>query len=383
MTKNSDNNAEAFSRHVLVVAGEASGDIHGARVLERLIQLRPGLTFFGLGGPALHAQGLDLVGDPECLNIVGLSEVIGGLGRILALRKKLLLQVDVRKPRVALLVDLPGFNLNLAYQLRKRGVKVVYYIAPQAWAWQKSRVKKIRDRVDRLCVIFPFEEKFFKDEGIRASYVGHPLMEDTGMKPEMEQGTGNVIALVPGSRAKEIERMLPAMAATARLLKRRVGSLEFVVPVAPGVDEQRIKGILDQEGVEAQLVAGGAHVALARARAAIVTSGTATLEAAIHGVPMVVVYRISRASYTLVRPLYHLKNFCIVNILAGKTVVPELLQGDVRPDLLADKITELLDDGPLRQKMLNELHEVVETLRGPGPSRMVADALIMAMEESA
>ncbi len=370
-----------YSDSVLVVAGEASGDLHGARVASELKKKVPGLKLFGVGGKRLVEQGLEQLGDPECLNMVGLSEVLLGLPRVLALRQKIFAEVHRRKPRVALLVDLPGFNLNLALHLRKQGVRVVYYIAPQAWAWRKGRVKKIRRRVDKLCVIFPFEEKFFKDAGVAATFVGHPLMEEDARA--IPAGHDKKLALVPGSRRTEILRLLPAMAKAARLLQDRSGPFDIVLPVAPGLDKGWIRGIIKDAGIEARLVDGGATKALRGAWAAYVASGTATLEAAICQVPMVAVYRVSRITYAMVRPMYHLKYFCIVNILAGKKVVPELLQGSVRPDIMATELEPMLEPGPGRQLVQEELKEVVARLKGPKPSEKVSRLILDFLEACA
>lgn len=371
--------ADLSFRDVLVIAGEASGDLHASRVVSALGDMLPGLRVFGLGGQELLGQQLDLLAKPDCLNLVGLSEVIGSLGRVLALRKSILKEVDRRKPKAALLVDLPGFNLNLAYHLKKRSVKVVYYIAPQAWAWRKGRVRKIRDRVDELCVIFPFEEEFFKAQGINARFVGHPLMEDSLTDDEMATGS-RTLALVPGSRPAEIRRLLPPMAKAARILQDRRGPLDMVLPVAPGIDRSWVERILRDAGVKASLLSGTATDALRRARAAFVTSGTATLEAAMCGVPMVVVYRVSSLSYAMVKPIYRLKYFCIVNILANGQVVPELLQGSVEPQMLADQLEPMMDDGPVRRKVVEDLAGVVAQLQGPKPSVEVAKVLTRVME---
>ncbi len=365
---------------MLVVAGEASADAHGAGVIQRLRERFPDLRCFGLGGERLVSQGLDRLADADDLNVVGLSEVVRRLPRVLAVRDRLLEQVHRRKPGAALLIDLPGFNLHLAGRLKRIGVPVIYYIAPQAWAWRKGRVRKIRRRVDRLCVIFPFEEEFFASHGVAAEYVGHPLLERDIERVEPE---GAVVAIVPGSRPREVERLLPPLAGAARILAGEIPGLRIKLPLAPGVDARRVSALLRAAGIEAEIVRGGAVKALAGARLGLVTSGTATLEAALAGVPMVVVYRVSRTTYALVRPFFQLDHVCIVNILAGQRLVPELLQGAVRPERIASAARPLLAEGAERDGVLSGLRQVVDGLRGPRPSERVARILADVLQREA
>ena len=256
------------------MAGEASGDGHAAKVVAELRRCHGDLDVFGLGRQELLAQGLEPIGSSEVLNLVGLTEVLRRLPAVFRLRNRLLEEVRRRKPAAALLVDLPGFNLHLAGKLKKLGVPVVYYVAPQAWAWRKGRLKKIRRRVDKLCAIFPFEKPFFGQAGVPVEYVGHPLSEKAWGNPPVDE---RLVAIVPGSRPGEIERLLPMLAASARLLSERMGRLRFRLPVAPGLDPTRIRQILDRAGLEAELVDGGAPVALQGARLGLVTSGNASM----------------------------------------------------------------------------------------------------------
>jgi len=355
-----------------VVAGEASGDGHAARVVAELRRRHGDVEVFGLGRQELLAQGLDPIGSSEVLNLVGLTEVLRRLPAIFRLRNRLLEEVRRRKPTAALLVDLPGFNLHLAGKLKKMGVPVTYYVAPQAWAWRKGRVKKIRRRVDKLCAIFPFEKLFFGQAGVPVEYVGHPLSEKAWGNPPLDE---RLVAIVPGSRPGEIERLLPMLAVSARLLSERMGRLRFRLPVAPGLDPTRIRQILDQAEVEVELVDGGAPAALRGARLALVTSGTASLEAAFSKVPMVVVYKMGRLSYLLGRAMFRLRHFCIVNILAGKTVVPELLQGRARPAAVVEQAMRMLEEGEARRRALAGMQEVVSALGEAKPSQRVAEVL--------
>lgn len=365
-------------RSLLVVAGEASADQHGARVIQALRRLCGGLDCFGLGGPRLREAGLAEIADASALAVVGISEVVRGLGRIRRVFRSVLQACADRRPGAALLIDLPDFNLRLARRLGRMGIPVLYYIAPQAWAWRRGRVRQLRRRVRRLCVVFPFEREFFARYGITVEFVGHPLSEE-GVGPAAARP--RTVAIVPGSRPREIERLLPALAGAARILAKRHPPLDFVLPLAPGVSEEQVRALLEQAGLEATLVHGGAARALAGARLALIASGTATLEAAFAGVPMVVVYRVSRTTYALVRPVFRLDHVCIVNILAGREVVPELLQRRVRPEIIADKALPLLLEGEERETALRGMAQVVAGLGTDQPSERVAERLAGLLEE--
>ena len=324
-----------------------------------------------MGGVHLVGAGLRQVADPAALNVVGISEALGGLWRIRGVYRALLDEVEAKKPGAALLLDLPDFNLRLARALKQRGVPVLYYIAPQAWAWRKGRVKQLRARVRKLCVVFPFEETFFREHGVAAEFVGHPLTEEPiPAVPPVAR-----VALVPGSRSREVERLLPAMAGAAARLRQRLGPLEFVLPIAPTIQEEQVRGILAQAGIQARLVRGGAMEAFRGARLGLVASGTASLEGALAGVPMVVMYRVSQFTYAIARTLSHLSHVCIVNILAGREVVPELLQGAVTPEGIADRAVGLYQEGPARVSALSDLARVKASLGEGNPSGRVSEIL--------
>jgi lipid-A-disaccharide synthase len=347
-------------------------------VVDRLKQDLPGVECFGLGRERLEQAGLEAVADSDALRVVGISEALRGLSGIRRVYKRVIQEVDKRKPSAALLIDLPDFNLRLARKLKKRGVPVVYYVAPQAWAWRKGRVRQLRRRVHRLCVVFPFEAEFFENHGIPTQFVGHPLTEEPLPRGQTRP---NRVAIVPGSRPREIERLLPALAGAGRILKDQNPDLEFVLPLAAGISGERVGELLAAAGVEAELMPGGALAVLPGSRLALAASGTATLECALASVPMVVVYRVSRTTYLLVRPIYRLPYVCIVNILAGRRVVPELLQGRANPGDIARAAEPLLKDGRERDDMLDGLGEVARSLEsGRRPSERVAALLAGLLE---
>ena len=357
---------------ILVIAGEASADVHAAKVIARLRLLYPSIDVFGIGGPHLRSQGMIVMADASALSVVGISEALRGLGHFKHIFSSILEEVDRRKPQAALLVDLPDFNLRLAKALKRRAIPVVYYIAPQAWAWRQGRVRTLRRFVDRLCVVFPFEQEFFAQHQVPVEYVGHPLTEEP---PPEGIADPHRVVLLPGSRPREIDRLLSPLAQAARLLQAAAPQLRLYLPVAPGLDPDQIASRMNAEDVTVQLVTGGAGAALAGARLALTKSGTATVEAALAGVPMVVVYKVSRVSYALLRPFVRVSHACMVNILAGRTVVPELLQSAVRPELIAQRALPLLRDGPERERVLADLRAVANSLGTGKPSQRVAEIL--------
>ncbi len=353
---------------LLLVAGEASADSHGAAVLEVLRREVPDVECFGLGGERLSRAGLRRVADAQALNVVGVSEALRRLPAIRRVFRAVRAEAERTRPDAALLLDLPDFNLRLARRLRHLKVPVVYYIAPQAWAWRRSRVRQLRRLVARLCVIFPFEEEFFRRHGVNTEYVGHPLARLEPVPPTEPPR----VALLPGSRPREVERLLPVIANAARQLQDRRPTLRFVLAVAPGMDGAKMQERLRSAGVHAEPAAGGQE-ALRGARLALCASGTATLEAALLEVPAVVLYRVSWTTYALVRPIFRLRHVCIVNILAGHPVVPELLQGSARPEAVAAAAERLLEDGPARAAVLDGYRDVRVQLGARLPAPRVAE----------
>jgi lipid-A-disaccharide synthase len=365
---------------LLIVAGEASADLHAARVLAALRRDHPGLTAFGVGGPALRAAGLEVVAPAEEISVMGLAEVLPRLPRILGILWALPREAERRRPRVALLVDLPDFNLRLAAKLKRQGVKVVYYISPTIWAWRRGRVKKIARVVDRMLCILPFEPKAYEGTGVLARFVGHPFAERPlpASPATYRQALGlaagrTTIALLPGSRRGEIARLLPPMLDAAERVRARHPDAQFVVPLAPTLDRSLLQHHLAAHpGLEVRLIEGRADEAVGASDAALVKSGTATLEAGLMQRPMVVVYKLSWLSYQIGRLLVRVAFFSLVNLLVGRQVVPELLQGEVNGEELARRLEALLVDGAERTAQLEGLRQVRATLGEPGAPERVA-----------
>jgi lipid-A-disaccharide synthase len=358
---------------VFVVAGEASGDLHAANLLLALRRLDPGVEALGVGGERLRAAGLECVARSEELSLMGLAEVARELPRLWRLSRLVRRAALERRPRVAVLVDSPDFNLPLAHALRKAGIPVVIYVSPQLWAWREGRVRRIRRDVTRVLCILPFEVEFYERHGVSAEFVGHPLVDE--LAPVMREAPprdGRVLALLPGSRWHEVESLLPAMLAAARALAAAVPGLRVRLIVAPGLEVERVRAMAGD--APAELVTEDRHAALAGCGAALVASGTATLECALLGVPMVVGYRLHPASYLVARRLVRVPHVALVNLVAGEAVVPELVQDAFTPERLAAHAERLLAGEGAEQR--RGLAEVRRRLGEAGASERAARAVL-------
>ena len=383
---------------ILISAGEASGEMYGAQLIEalrraagrNLVELRSAgqpraavptqtfstqasnsspasLEFFGVGGDRMRAAGCDTVVDSRDLAVVGITEILSHLPKILRLYRHLIAEADRRRPDLAIVIDSPAFNWRVARQMKRRGIRTVYYVAPQFWAWRQGRVRLIRDYIDKALVIFPFEEQFYRERGVDATFVGHPLAELP--HPTVERGdyaaqfhldaTKPWIALMPGSRVKEVRMNLPTILEAAA----RLGSeYEFLLPVAPTLDPSFLPSLIGQGKIT---LVPDALPALWHSRAGIVASGTATVEAAMMNTPFVMVYRVSPLTYLLGKPRVKVPRFAMVNLIAGEEVVPELVQQDFTAEKVVAGVKEILPDGPARDRMLEGLARVKARLRAP------------------
>jgi lipid-A-disaccharide synthase len=366
---------------VLVVAGEASGDRHAADVVAALKAKQPELRFFGMGGPALAAQGVELIHGAHEISVMGFTEVLPKIPRILEVLGDLAAAAEKRRPAVALLVDVPDFNLRLAKRLQALKVPVAWYISPMVWAWRPGRVRAIAARVDRMLCILPFEEDFYRGTNVAARYVGNPLIEQLPPPAPAAQfraalglrSEGPMLALLPGSRRSEIARILPDLVESARLIAKEKPGLKVVVPIAPGLERSLIEPRF--AGVDATFIDGRAAEVVGACDLALVASGTATLEAGLMQRPLVVVYRLAPVSYLVGRALVKLQHFSLVNLLAGRGLVPELLQGAFTPQAVADAARPLWE-GPAREAQLSGLAMLRAKLGGPGAARRAADEVL-------
>ncbi len=373
-------------RSALVIAGEISGDLHAGALAAALRARGAALALWGIGGDRLRAEGAELLYDVRQTAVMGFVEVLRHLRFFRGVLRHILAEVDRRRPAVAILVDYPGFNLRLAPELRKRGVKVVYYVCPQVWAWHRSRMGAMARTIDRLAVIFPFEVEAFRGTGLRVDFVGHPLVDETTAAlraPPVElpwRGAGPRVALLPGSRRQEIRRILPALVGAAAEVARRHPDAAFLLaaPSEPVAEIARgvLAGCPDADRIP--IVTGVTREVLRQARAAWVASGTATMEACLMGCPQVVVYRTHPLTYHLGKALIRVPFIGMVNLVAGRGICPELIQDEATPGWLAEAIDPLLGDTPGRAGMLDGYAAVREKLGGGGAADRAAS---IVMEE--
>jgi lipid-A-disaccharide synthase len=369
---------------LLIVAGEVSGDIHAGNLLAELRRLRPGVGAFGVGGERLVAAGLEPVASTDELAHMGLVEVLRELPRIRRLMHRLVEEAAQRRPALAVLVDSPDFNLRLASRLRRIGVPVVLYVSPQLWAWRRGRVRTVRRLAREVLCLLPFEVAFYEAHGVRARYVGHPLVDEiarVGLLDAPREVVEGRIALLPGSREMEVTQLLPVMIETLRGLPTTEVS-EAVLVEAPGVSGL-IDAVLARTGSDPRVMrfrGEQRRSELARSALAWTASGTATLECALLDVPMVVGYRLRALSYAVARLLVSVPNVALVNLIAGRTIAPELLQGEWRPDRLAGVTSDLLRTGGTLQR--SELKAVRQRLGERGASRNAAEAVAEHLDAS-
>jgi lipid-A-disaccharide synthase len=376
---------------ILVVTGEASGDAHASELVAALQARRPDLRFFGMGGSKLAARGVELLFGAHEVSVMGITEVLPKIPRILQVLKGIAAAAKERRPACAILVDIPDFNLRLAAKLKALGIPVAYYVSPMIWAWRRGRVKTIRKRVDRMLCILPFEEAFYRDSGVDARYVGSPVVEQVPAPQSaatFRQRLGLTVdaptlALLPGSRMSEIRRLLPDMVRAAKQLAAERPDLQIVVPVAPTIPREEVTSRFEGSGLSPRLIDGRAPEVVGASDAAIVASGTAVLEAGLMQRPLVVVYRVSLVTYLVGRLMLKVAHVALVNLLAGRRLVPELLQGDMTPERIASEVRRVWEPGPPREEMLRGLEEVRGKLGGPGAAERAAEAVLELLPPAA
>ena len=377
---------------IFIVAGERSGDIYGA-ALARALQARlPGVEIFGCGGDAMRSAGVDTTVDSHETAIAGITEIVEGYPRVFRAFHRLVDEVDRRNPQLAILIDFPDFNLRLAKKLKKRGIPVVYFISPQVWAWRKGRVQTLKERIAKMIVIFDFEEEIYKQAGVPVEYVGHPLVDMVRANLTREEFFTKVgldlsvktIALLPGSREKEVVGNLPVMLdAACRLAANR--KLQFVIPVAPTIDPRGLNSTLrqvDARGATIRTAFDATYNALQHSEVAVVTSGTATLEAALFERPMVMVYRVSGLTWLVGKLLVTVPYFSIVNILAKKELVPELMQQDFTAANVAARVEYLLDHPAACTEMVQGFQALKARLGRGGAIERAADVMVEVLRTS-
>lgn len=366
---------------IFISAGEASGEQYGTLLigaLQRQLALAGRKAgFFGMGGPRMVSAGLESVVRAEDMAVMGITEVVLHLPRIYAGYRRLRRSIHDRRPGVAILIDFPDIHFKLAKEFHGMGVPVIFFVSPQLWAWKKHRLKLVQDYIDKMLVIFPFEEQFYREHGVKAEFVGHPLVELPSPAISREQFAASVglnpsrtwIALLPGSRPREIRDNLPGMLAGARMLSKQ-RNFDFIVPLAPtldGAQSEAVTRMVEGKGRGLSIhMANDARAALFHARASVVASGTATVEAALIGNPFIVVYRVSPVTYAIAKRVVTVPHVAMANLIAGQRIVPELIQQDFTASNIVQQIGALLPDGPRRESMMRELKRV-RMLLSTGP----------------
>jgi lipid-A-disaccharide synthase len=374
---------------LMVVAGERSGDLHASRIIASLRKLSPSIEVFGVGGERMLRSGAEILTDMTGLAVVGLAEVVRKYFAFRRLFHSLLEVARERRPDAVLLVDYPGFNLRLAPAMKSLGIRVVYFVSPQVWAWGENRVHKMRKCVDKMIVVFDFEVPIYERAGIDVAFVGHPLVEvlvPTMSREEFRTKTGippdaRVVAMLPGSRLQEVSRHVPIMGRAADLIRRKVPGAEFLLPAASEELAGECQRLLRRHRVSAPvtILRDGGYDAVASSDAAIVSSGTATLETGCLGVPLVVVYKVSPLTYLIARRLVTISNIGLINIIAGRTIAPEFVQRHARPERIADEIVRFLTDAALHESVRRQLGEVRAKLGSPGASQKAARIILDVM----
>jgi lipid-A-disaccharide synthase len=380
-----------LSGRLLLSCGEASGDLYAGALIRELLSIDPSLAISGLGGPRFAAAGGRLVDDYRELSVTGLTEWIPKLPRLLAARRRLVEAAGAERPDVLVLIDFSGFNFRLAPAIRKLGVPVIYYISPQIWAWRSGRLATMRRIANRVLVMFPFEEAIYRNGGVPVEFVGHPLVDLAATSATRAEFLGAhglspdkpTVAILPGSRENEVRRILPDLRAAAVLIRQAVPDVQFVIARAPRLENglfAHTKGAdPGSDPLPLVVVEGDTDTVLASADIALTASGTATVQAALHDTPMVIVYRLSPMTYRLGRRLVKIDTIGMVNLIAGERIVPELVQDAFTPDAVAREAISLLTDRERTARVKAGLVRVRERLGGSGASRRAAQAILQEL----
>ena len=375
------------SRRVLIVAGEASGDLYGANLVKAVHRVAPEVRFCGIGGEGLKKVGMELLFHSSQIAVVGITEVLAKLRAVLRALRRVKQSLTQENLDLAILIDFPDFNLHVATHIKKRGIPILYYISPQIWAWRGWRVWKIKRLVDKMVVILPFESALYQRKGVDVAFVGHPLLDIVRPRLEPEEFLDRlgvdtkrrIIGLFPGSRDHEVRRLLPVMLEAARLMVRRLPGLYFLVSVAPDIDGQRVRHLVEDHDLPARIVEDNTYDAMAVSELLVVASGTVTLEAAILNTPMVILYKVSSLTYWIGRMMVRVKHIGLVNLVAGRTVVPELIQRDASPERIAQEALSILIDRERFSAIKSALVAVKERLGTPGASDRAARLVLEMM----
>jgi len=376
------------TKHVLIVAGEASGDLHGANLVKAMKRLDPGVTIQGIGGKKMEEAGVDILIPSSEMAVVGLVEVFTRLNSIIRANLKLKSLLKNSRPDLLILIDYPEFNINLARTAKRYEIPVLYYISPQVWAWRRGRIKKIARRVDRMAVILPFEKELYLKTGMEVEYVGHPILDSIPQNQDKDEVIRDmglkdghpVVGLLPGSRNEEIKNLLPLMIKSVEIMSSRCDNLRCVLPMASTVSPDLVQAVINQSTVEIQVSPKDVYRTLSVCDLALVASGTATLETAIMGVPMVIVYKVSPITFWIGKMVIKVPYVGLVNLVAGEEIVPELIQDEITPHSFADAALAILESEQRKGEMIEKLRKVKYILGREGASERTAGIAMEMME---
>lgn len=367
-------------KRIMIVAGEASGDLHGGNLVQAMHKIDPEISFYGVGGRNLKEAGVELIADAADMAVVGLTEVVFKLGMILKVMAQLKASLKKDRPDLIILIDYPDFNLPLAKAAKKYGIKVFYYISPQVWAWRRGRIGKIKKIVDRMAVILPFEADLYREAGVDVTFVGHPLLDVVRTKYPRKEALRRfdlreevtTVGILPGSRQSEVTRLLPVMLGAAEIIEKQIKDVQFVLPLADTLDIAFVSQIIAKHSVPVRLIPNEVYDVIGCADIAMVASGTATLETALMETPMIIIYKVSAPSYYVGRMVINIDHIGLVNIIAGKTVVPELIQFEASPENIAAGVMEILATKERMEGIKAELKKIRDMLGSHGAAERVA-----------
>ncbi|MGE5575824.1 MAG: lipid-A-disaccharide synthase [Syntrophothermus sp.] len=369
---------------VMLVAGEASGDLHGSFVAKKIWEMEPSAEIYGMGGHRMRIAGVHLLFDPTRRSTIGFIEALAAVPLMKKILARMEKEFDLHRPDVIVLIDFPGFNMRVAEMAKQKGIPVVYYFSPSAWAWGRKRAEKVAATATMVVSVFPFEAQVYREAGANVTYVGHPLVdivEPTMTREEARRFLAmpmarKLVALMPGSRRREVRLLLPGMLAAAKLIRKKVPGTEFVLPLAPTITYHEVEPLLKQSGVPVRAISQLTYDAMQACDMALIASGTATLEAACLGLPMVIVYKVSALTYRVGKLLVKIPYIGLPNIVAGRVVVPELLQDDATPERIAEEAEDILLEPGRADKVREALREVVSRLGEPGVLERVAGLIL-------
>ncbi len=378
-----------MARKIFIVAGESSGDLHGAQLARELKTLSPDLELLGFGGAEMRASGVEILEDPTRIAVIGVAEVLRHLAEFKRLFRRAVRALDERKPDLVVLIDYPGFNLRLAREVKRRGIRLVYYISPQIWAWDPGRIRMIKQLVDRMLVLFPFEEALYRKAGVPVTFTGHPLVDQVRPNPRRIEtletlGLADgmpVIGLLPGSREIEVRRHLPVMLAACEKMREHLpSSARFLLIKAPHLPWEIYQGHLRVSTLNPKVVERWDYNGIHACDLVLVASGTATLECALLERPMVILYKTSWPTYLLSRGLIRIPHIGLVNIVAGRKVAPELIQRQANPARIAREALAIYNDAQRREKMKEDFVRIRESLGAPGAGRRAAEEILKELK---